>query len=107
MRPGDGREAAAGVLGVEADLDGVAARRRRVALERAAGGDVELQPHEVGAGDHLGHGVLDLEARVDLHEGEVAAVGLVEELDGAGALVAGLEREPRRRTPTSSRSCSA
>ena len=47
MRPGDGREARRRVLGVEAHLDGVAARRRRLALEAAAGGDVQLQLDEV------------------------------------------------------------
>ena len=90
------REAAAGVLGVEADLDGVAAGGRRVALEPAAGRDVQLQADEVGARDRLGDRVLDLQARVDLHEGEAAAVGLVEELDGARAAVAGRVREADR-----------
>ena len=66
----------------------MAARRRRVALEPAAGRDVELELDEVGAGDHLGDRVLDLEARVDLHEREAPLAGLVEELDGAGAAVA-------------------
>ena len=47
MRPGRAI-APAWVLGVEADLDGVPARRRRVALQPAAPGDVELQPDEVG-----------------------------------------------------------
>ena len=97
IRPGRGREAAAGVLGVEADLDRVPARRRRVALQPAAGRDVQLQADEVGARDRLGDGVLDLQPGVDLHEGEAAALGLVEELDGAGAAVAGLPRQPDRR----------
>ena len=42
-----GREAERRVLGVEARLDRVAARRRRLALQPAAGGDVELQLDEV------------------------------------------------------------
>ena len=70
---GRGGEAARGVLGVQAHLDRVAARRRRLALEPPAGGDVELERDEVGAGDHLGHGMLDLEPRVDLHEREALA----------------------------------
>ena len=68
--PGRGSEAAARVLRVQARLDRVAAGGGRVALEPAAGGDVELERDEVGAGDHLGDRVLDLQARVDLHEGE-------------------------------------
>ncbi len=68
--PGRGREAALGVLGVDARLDGVARGPRRVALETTARGDVELELHQVEAGRHLGHRVLHLEARVDLEEGE-------------------------------------
>ena len=45
---------------------------RRVALEPAARGDVELQLDQVEAGRRLGHRVLHLEARVDLEEGERA-----------------------------------
>ena len=70
---GGGGEAARGVLGVEADLDRVPARRRRIALEPPAGRHVELERDEVGAGHHLGDGVLDLQARVDLHEARTAA----------------------------------
>jgi hypothetical protein len=90
---GRGGEPAARVLGVQAHLDGVAARRRRIALEPPALRDVELEADEVGAGHHLRDGVLDLQPRVDLHEGEVPALGLVEELDGPGAAVAGLTCE--------------
>ena len=86
--PGGGREPARRVLGVEADLDRMAPRGRRVALEPAAGRDVQLERDEVGAGDDLGDGVLDLESRVDLHEGELLRGRLVEELDGGGAAVA-------------------
>ena len=82
------------VLGVEAYLDGVAARRRRVALQAPAGGDMELELHEVGAGDRLGDGMLDLQPRVDLHEREALARGLVEELDRARAAIADRIREP-------------
>jgi hypothetical protein len=95
--PGSRREPSGGVLGVEAYLDGVAGRRRRVALEPPAGRDVELEPHEVGAGDHLGDRVLDLQARVDLHEREALPLGLVEELDGAGAAVVRVARQTHGR----------
>ena len=54
--------------------------------ERLAGRDPQLRRHEVDAGDRLGHGVLDLQARVDLEEVEVLAVE--HELDRAGVDVA-------------------
>ena len=53
-----------------------------------AGGDADLLLHEVDAGDHLGHRVLDLDARVHLDEVELAV--LVQELERAGAAVADL-----------------
>ena len=93
---GRGREPARGVLGVQAHLDRVAARRRRLALQAPAGGDLELHAHEIGAGHHLGHRVLDLQPRVDLHEREAPARRLVEELGGARAAIAGRAREPHR-----------
>ena len=65
---GRGREPEPRVLGVQARLDRVAAGRRGLTLEPAAGGDVELELDQVDAGDHLGHGVLDLKPGVDLHE---------------------------------------
>ena len=67
------REAPLRVLGVESGLDGVALRRRRLALEPAARGDVQLQLHEVETGRQLGDRVLDLQAGVDLEEGEAPA----------------------------------
>ena len=94
---GGGREPAGRVLGVQAHLDRVALRRRRIALQRAARGDLELEPHEVGAGDHLGDRVLDLQAGVDLHEREALLVGLVEELDGARAPVVRVARQAHGR----------
>ena len=69
---------------------------RGLALELAAGGDVQLQLDQVQAGDGLGDRVLDLQARVDLHEGEALLGRLVEELDRARVAVAGLEREAPR-----------
>ena len=96
---GRGREAERRVLGVQPRLDGVAGRRGRLALEPPAGGDVQLQLDQVQPGDRLGHGMLDLQAGVDLHEREAAMRGLVEELDRAGAAVAAGEREPPRGGP--------
>ena len=54
--------------------------------ERLARGDLDLLAHDVDAGDHLGHAVLDLHARVHLEE-EVLAV-LEQALDRAGRAVA-------------------
>ena len=48
-----------------------------------AGGDADLLEDQVDAGDHLGHRMLDLNARVHFDEIEFAV--LVEELDGADA----------------------
>src|SRR5215218_2291709 len=50
--------------------------------EPGAGRDVDLQLDDVEAGRRLGDGVLDLEAGVDLEEGEKLLARLVEELDG-------------------------
>ncbi len=58
-------------------------------LELFAVGDAELLTHEVDAGGLLGDRVLDLQAGVDLEEGDQAVVA-DEELDGARAVVAGL-----------------
>ena len=55
--------------------------------QRLAGGDLDLLAHEIEAGDQLGHRVLDLEARVHLHEVE-AAVGVEQELERADVRVA-------------------
>ena len=82
--------AAGGILGVDADLDRVAVTARRDLVlghrQRLAGGDADLPLDEVDAGDHLGDRVLDLEPGVHLQEEELAV--LVDELDGAGVVVA-------------------
>src|SRR6476660_3105523 len=52
-------------------------------LELAAGGDADLLEYEIDVGDHLGHGMLDLDTGVHLDEVEPAV--LVEELDRADA----------------------
>src|SRR5690606_19375541 len=86
--PGGGPEVVLRVLGVDSHLDGVAAHHEVLLppRERLAGGDLDLLLDEVGAGDHLGHGVLDLDARVHLGEVEVPVL-VDEELAGAGAAV--------------------
>ncbi|OMI33961.1 choline dehydrogenase [Streptomyces sparsogenes DSM 40356] len=85
---GGGEEVAAGVLAVDAELDGVSAHGRVVVAEGLAVGDAEHLPDQVDAGDFLGDRVLDLEAGVDLQEGD-RAVRAHQELDRAGADVAG------------------
>ncbi len=66
-----------------------------------AGRDPQLPFDEIEPGDRLGHRVLDLQARVHLHEVEAvgpqraAAVG--DELDGAGADICRRRAPPRPR----------
>ena len=61
--------------------------------QRQAGGDAQLLAHQIDARDHLGDTVLHLDARVHLHEVEVLARPVEQELDRARALVAhGLRR---------------
>src|SRR6185437_15958997 len=90
IRPGVG-EPEARVFCVEARFDRMPVRRRRITLEPATGRDVELQLDQVDAGDHLRDRMLDLQAGVDLHEGEPALAGLVQKLHRPGASVT---REP-------------
>ena len=75
---GAGRRQEAGgrVLGVEARLDGMAARHELLLSqrERLAGGDAQLLLDEVDAVHQLGHGMLDLQPRVHLEEEELARV---------------------------------
>ena len=70
----------------------MAADLRVVVAELLAGGDAEHLADQVDAGDLLGDAVLDLEAGVDLEEGD-GAVLADEELAGAGADVPGLAQD--------------
>ena len=54
--------------------------------QRRALGDQDLRFDDVEAGDRFGDGVLDLDARIDLDEVELAGVGVEQELDGAGVV---------------------
>ncbi len=69
------------------DLALIAQADLRIA-QRQAAGDEDLTLDHVVAGHFLGDGVLDLDARIDLDEVEGAAVGIDEELDGAGVVQA-------------------
>ena len=64
--------------------------------EPLAGRYQQLLPDQIGAGDHLGHAVLDLKPGV--HLDEVEPIVLVdEELDGSGARVPDRLRQRDRR----------
>ena len=55
---------------------------------------MQLRPHQVEAGGQLGDRVLDLQAGVDLEEGEGLVARVVEELHGPGADVPDGQGEP-------------
>lgn len=84
------------VLGGDPALEGVSGQsdsglRRHPGLrgdtEPATFRDPDLRLHDVNAGDHLGHGVLDLDARIDLDEVEGPISLIHQELDRAGSHV--------------------
>jgi hypothetical protein len=60
------------------------------------GGQLDLQPHQVETGDHLGNGMLDLQAGVHLQE-EKTPVGAENVFDRAGIAVVRRCCEPDRR----------
>ena len=92
-----GEKAVLGVFGRDAALDRRPHRADRVLVaeadlrivESVALGDADLPTDDVDPGDLLGDGVLDLDPRIDLDEIEPVGVGIDEELDRAGVLVAG------------------
>ncbi len=83
-----GRDKALGVLGVDAAFDGVAADLHVLLpdIELLARRDQQLRLDDVDAGDHLGHRMLDLHARV--HFDEIKLPVLVQEFQRAGAAIA-------------------
>ena len=91
------REAALRILGVQPRFDGEALRRRRLAVQATAGGDVQLQLDEIEPRRQLGHRVLHLQPGVHLEEREVLLGRLIQELDRPGVDVAGEGDEARRR----------
>ncbi len=94
-RPGAGPMAVSGILGVKARLDRSPARRWRARGHESvvACGSAHHPLDQVDAGDLLGHPMLDLQAGVDLQEGEGVASRVVQELDRAGRAVAGRAAE--------------
>ena len=93
-RAGRGQEAAAGVLAVDAEFDGVPAWRGILGdVQLLAVGDAELLADQVDAGGLLGDRVLHLQAGVHLEERDQAVLA-DQILDGAGAVVVGLLADP-------------
>ena len=96
---GRGQKAALRIFGVQACLDGMTVSADLVLRERQGftRGDAELPFDEVEPGDHLGNGMLDLQARVHLEE--IEALTVVQELDGTRTLVSRprAQQRPRRR----------
>ena len=85
----DGRqEATIRVLGIDAGLKRPAIDPHILLLDRKllAGGDAQHLLDQVVAGDHLGHRVLNLQARVHLEEVEIT-LSVDDEFDRAGAVV--------------------
>ena len=98
MVPARGQKSLVRVLGINARLDRMTIGGDLVLLQRQRlpHGDAQLPLHEIEAGDHLGHGMLDLQPRVHLDEIEAGRIG--DELDRAGADIAhGLRGGARRR----------
>ena len=93
----EGRKLRIGVLGVDAAFDRPALELHvgLLELELLAGGDADHLLDEIDAGDELGDGVLDLQARVHLQEVERAVLG-GDELHRAGAVVAHGSRQRDR-----------
>ena len=88
-----GQEAARHVLGVDAALDRVAAQLTCSCVSDSGSPSAieDLLAHEIEPGDQLGDRVLDLDARVHLHE-EVLAVLREQALDRPGGAVAARAR---------------
>ena len=56
-------------------------------------GDAYLRLHQIDAGDPIGHRVLDLNTGIDLDKINIAAVGALQKLGGAGIPVSGGARD--------------
>ena len=95
MKHGSGRgtKVMLGILGVDSAFDCRAARRRGL-IRLAARRDAQLLAYQVAAKTHLGHRMLDLQARI--HFEEVEVVALDQKLRGAGVGVTGCAREFQR-----------
>ena len=101
------REAVVRILGVDPQFERAAVGSHLVLREcqPLARGDPQLLGDQVDAGDQLGDRVLHLDPGVHLDEEELAAVGVDQELNRAGAAIA--DRRAQRRPPprTAARAC--
>ncbi len=91
---GGRRESGPHVLGVQPDFNRVPRRRGRAALETPAARHVERQLDQINPGRVLRHGVLHLQARIDLHERELSGRRVEQELHGGGVLIVGRAAQP-------------
>src|SRR5687768_7546015 len=92
---GTGTKAQLRRLGVDAALYSVAVELdiRLIERQRLAASDVELLLHQIDAGNHLGYGMFDLDARVHLEKIKLGGVVIVDKFDGAGALITDAPRQ--------------
>ena len=101
ISPGRRAKIVVGIFGIDPALDRVAAEDDvfLAKRQRLAGGDLDLLLDQIDAGDHLGDGMFDLDACVDLDEVEIV-VRVDQELACAGVDVADgfapAGRRPRR-----------
>ena len=95
-RAGGGHEVRGRVFAIDAELDGMAAGDGiAVDTQLLAAGDAELLAHQVDAGGFFGDGVFDLQAGIDLQEGN-QAVRADEVFHRARAVVTGLAADGLR-----------
>src|SRR6185369_16449812 len=66
-------------------------------IERLAVRHQQLSPDEIVPGDDFGNGMLDLNARIDFDEVELASVGIDQELDGGRVVDADRPADRERR----------
>ena len=94
IRPGDGAKSRSGSSAFSRASTACPFSGGFGPFEPAAGRDVQLRLDQVEVRRHLGDRVLDLEAGVDLEEGERPLARVVEELDRPGADVPDGDRQP-------------
>ena len=101
-----GNKVVLGILSGDAALNGMTAEAD-LGLRRDAGlvqhadmfalGNADLRLDDVQAGDHFGHGMLDLDARIDFDEIEFPAIAIHQEFHRAGADIIGRLADAQRR----------
>ena len=86
------------IFGVDPALDCMAAQAdiRLAQVERPARGNADLCLDDIDTGDHFGHRMLDLDARVHFHEIEPAACAIDDTFNGARARVTDAPAKPHR-----------